>query len=40
MSRWWFHFLHDPMRDNPWSLGAMLLLSALVLTYMWWRVRR
>lgn len=25
---WWWHLMHDPMRDNPWSLLMLVLLAA------------
>lgn len=39
---WWDHFWHDSIRDNPWSLGAMILLLLGVVAVMariWWRTR-
>lgn len=45
---WLWHLLHDPMRDNPWSLLALALIVTALLAGMvgrlwlldWWRRRR
>jgi hypothetical protein len=42
MGHWWHHFLYDPMRDNPWSLGAAILGACIPLAWMgrlWWKTR-
>lgn len=42
MSDWWHHFFHDPMRDNPWSLGAEILILLIPLIWLartWYKTR-
>lgn len=47
MKDWLWHLLNDPMRDNPWSLGLLVLLvgswfavATAPLVKHWWRHRR
>jgi hypothetical protein len=41
---WLWHVFNDPMRDNPWSMLALLLILAAAGTALWqfeaWRDRR
>jgi hypothetical protein len=27
---WWWHLFHDPMRDNPWSMVALVVAVGLL----------
>lgn len=36
MSDWWWHLWNDPMRHNPWSLGALLVIVVAALAAMAW----
>lgn len=43
MHGWWWHLFHDPMRDNPWSLVALILALATIGALLWsqpWRMLR
>lgn len=52
MGDWWWHFWHDPMRDNVWSLAGGLLAGLVLIAALWglnaaldhartwWRTRR
>lgn len=40
---WWWHLLHDPIRDNPWGFLAVLLVFAVTGAVFWyqpWRLLR
>lgn len=43
LSEWWDRLLHEPIRDNPWGLGAILLIMLLIFApfaKVWWEERR
>lgn len=32
---WWWHLFHDRMRDNLWSLAALVLIVAGIVAALW-----
>lgn len=36
----WDRLWNEPIRDNPWSFGAMLLIMAVVMALLWYNLWR